>query len=220
MTTQHDVGGESGDDRQSEGDETVARGSDDSGKDERRREALSNRAKAAEKALKEERAKREQLEERMAELEGKAGNFDRGVERLQSKVKSFEEENATLKAQIEARDRRDRLGSLVERVSSDSGVPAFRIKGLLLAAQAEDPDLDIYPEHVDERVSKSIVRALTAFDKDSFAPKETGKARPRPGPAPSAHQRGLADDERPTADALGDVFRHGIFQPPKDGRLV
>lgn len=216
MTVEHDGGGESGDDRQ----DTNEDNEQGSSKDERRRERLSRRAQAAEKRANDLESKNSELEDRLAELEGKAGSVDKVLEREQAKREKAEKERDEALGLVQSERANRRTGSLVERIASDSGVPATRIRGLLMAAKADDPDLDIAPEAIDDKVAKSFRRLLTDIDPDSFQSKETGRARPRPGPAPSAHARGLSDGERPSADRLGEWANHSLFKPPKDGRPV
>ncbi len=183
-------------------------------RDDRRRETLTKRATAAEAARIAAETRANELEDQIAELSGKSGNYDKMVERLQSKLAKAEQDRDHALSEASRQMAGVRTGSLVERLAAEAEIPASRVRGLLLAAKADDPDLDIAPDRIEASTLKSFKSILAEIDPDSFRSAETGKARPRPGPAPAAHARGLAQGERPAQDALAALLSQPLFSPP------
>jgi len=207
---QGEGGGESGDDRG---------GSRSSARDDRRRENLTRRATEAEARATEAESRLSDIEDQLAEAQGKGGSLDKVVERLQSKLTKTEGERDDALANINGLATKRNTSGLIESLVTETGLSPIRVKGLLLAAKDEDPELDIAPERADKSLVKGFVKLLAEHDPESFQSSETGKKRPRPGPAPGAHNRGLDDGER--SGSGDDAFlRHPVFQAPKDGRPI
>jgi len=192
-----------------------------SGRDERRRTALTNRATAAEQKLSDLQTKFDAQSDSIAEMEGKTGGIDRMVERLQAKNKKLEDERDVALAATSALSSKSRTSSLVSALSDEHDMPAKRVRSLLLGLKSDNPELDIAPEGINRALVSDFSSMLKEFDPDLFKPTETGKPRSRPGPAPAAHERGLQATERQTANDRSEFIRNNpIFQQPDDGRLV
>ena len=169
----------------------------DSAKDERRRQNLANRLREEEKAKKDLAA---QLDATQAELEKLRGDRDAIEKRKEKKWRELEDENANLKAMIERDRNEQRFGTLLDRVTTETGLDKFTARALLREAHNLDPDaFEIAPEVLTERDVKDALKALTRHAPAQLESREGGKARNRPGPAPTPHMGGV-----PTGDPSDD----------------
>lgn len=184
-------------------------------KDERRREALSRRAKTAEAQV---RDLTSQLEELRNELDTKSGSLDSIVDRKDKRIKSLEDQVSELEGRWVKQETDGRRDALARSIAEKHGVPVARIKGLLAEKKGNDEDFDDAPEVLSESVIKSTIKALLPLDKDTFSTKdtsETGRTRPRPSPAPREYAAGLQREEQgPMSDFERNVRETTNAPPP------
>lgn len=204
-------------------------GGDDEGrsKDDRRREALSNRLKASDAKVKEQSKTiadlQASVEKLQGDLDGKSGSIDKIVERKDSRIKQLEAELLDRDSTIDGMRRGSRTEKFVQALAAETGAPAARLQGLLVVAKQRDPEFDDAPDIIDTVTLKSALRVLKPIDPSTFEANttESGKARPRPGPAPREHTSTLdKGEQRPLSEVEQRLANNEWLQPPKNGRLL
>jgi hypothetical protein len=174
-----------------------------------------DKAKAEKKKLSDENA---ELRKRLDELEPlaeKSLGIDKHLEREAKKRQAAEEDARQAREELNAFQSNARRGALVGKLTEVFKLPEARVRGLMLAAREEDPDLVIDPDGIDDNTIKVFDKIFRRIDPASFTSSQGEAPRSRPGaPVQSEHGRRLPQTEQVGGDPIAKL-EHSVREGSK-----